>query len=622
VRNIGRQAIHIQANAATRAHSTATISAIVVEKTTTAGIVVSDSEATIKYTVLRRIQLDESGRGTAINIQQSRAAKDSLGRANVKITGCVVDGSAHVGVYVLGSDATIESTIVRNTISDNAAAYQTGIMSASTGNDLSERANITVRSTIVENNGLTGVRVDGADLTLENSIVRGQGSYGFFAQYNHETDTRSVATIRRSIVDKNRNSGVVALGSDLEMVSSLVRDTLPEDGLRGVGVTIQADWEHDMPASGKLYMCRIERNRQQGIRILNANATIDTSVIYGTTSGEPSGAGWGIEIEGDSKSGPSDARIENSVVDCNQEVGLLIKGANATIDTTIVRNTMSNSQGISGIGFYIQDSEDHLRSNVTINASIVEKNRGLGIIMIGSDVTANSIIVRNTMPDAQGFGRGIEIQKSLYLGPSIVKLRGSLVEYNHEVGLISNASEVEIDATIVRDTKPNEQGLAGQGINIHFDEQAESPNATIRNCLIADNHEVGLYLGSSRAVVEKTTIRSTKVNALQEFGDGVAVFSEFGTAFALLTDVRIEDSARASISNFGGNLDLQSSTLECSLFDMSTQPFNELAGSFKDAGGNRCGCPDATRSCRMANAILEPPLPLPLSLPVPPLPEP
>jgi hypothetical protein len=71
--------------------------------------------------------------------------------------------------------------------------------------------------------------------------------------------------------------------------------------------------------------------------------------------------------------------------------------------------------------------------------------------------------------------------------------------------------------------------------------------------------------------------------------------------------VLIEDNVRAGIANFGATLELGESVLRCHDFDLDGEVVAEKQFVFHNLGGNVCGCPEATDTCKLVSAALEPP---------------
>jgi hypothetical protein len=64
----------------------------------------------------------------------------------------------------------------------------------------------------------------------------------------------------------------------------------------------------------------------------------------------------------------------------------------------------------------------------------------------------------------------------------------------------------------------------------------------------------------------------------------------------------IDNSDRAAIASFGGALSLSNSALRCQAQDFLVQDFEGQLPSLDDAGGNLCGCPEASEACESTNA--------------------
>ncbi len=84
-----------------------------------------------------------------------------------------------------------------------------------------------------------------------------------------------------------------------------------------------------------------------------------------------------------------------------------------------------------------------------------------------------------------------------------------------------------------------------------------------------------------------------------------------GTASSVFVNAtRIDDAARAGLSNFGAFVSLGSTAIRCAAFELEGEPFNGSNFSFENRGGNACGCPVADEKCVAVSAGLEPPAPV------------
>lgn len=538
---------------------------VTVERVKNAGIQVSDSDAWIEQTVVRNAQGVTDDQGGGINVFGVGAG------SKVTVLASVVEENEHCGLYVEGSEATIEASIIRNTYCSHCEAPANGVFLNNYNNGLTGRPKAYIRGSIIENNENLGILLVAADLTLETTIVRGSGMGGVYADEGSEAD------IMASIIESNHWIGIKALGANVELSTSVVRNTLVDpDGVSGFGVDCQEGTSTHSPSTVVVRGALIVENHELGIRNHNSNLTVEASVIRAT---QPSsnGHGWGIYTYGDSLDGRYSATIKATTIEKNRELAMLVEGTDADIDSCIIDTTIPNLDGFFGRGISVQSTLGGDPSNVNIRTSIIRNNRESGLFVEASNAT----------------------------------IHGSLLSKNHEIGLFVVGSNATINASIVRGTEPNAFGLNGRGINIQGREGGGPSKVAIWDSLSEENYEIGLFVSSSDVKVESSTIRGTKTNASGQFGDGISIASVGNSANVTLTDVRVEDSKRASISNFGGTVDMFSSTLQCSAFDITSQYFNGYMAAFFDKGNNHCGCPDATGVCIMANVVLEPPTALP-----------
>jgi hypothetical protein len=353
------------------------------------------------------------------------------------------------------------------------------------------------------------------------------------------------------------------------------------------GVTLDRVWVHDTGdrgivlqpagAAGSLTVVGslIERSHDYGIYASGSEILIEASVVRDTLPDMVhQGAGRGIAIQRSCPQGqcedglPGSGTVVGSLVERNHEAGVFI-GGQATIEGTLVRETLpraTDQRGGSGVSVESCGTNDGCttpkRSGATLRGAVLERNQDASLLVMGSDVTLENTVVRDSLPQMvdQPYGRGINIQLSCYQGMcdpahrSIVSLVHSVVERSHEIGLFVADSDVTLDATLIRDT-------------------------------------VALADGT--------------------FGDGISVRADFTPTRVEVTGARIENSARAGFLSFGASVALESTVIGCAAFALAGESSASMTFKFEDRGNNFCGCPSADGACKVVSAGLEPPLPLP-----------
>ncbi|WP_129575214.1 MULTISPECIES: right-handed parallel beta-helix repeat-containing protein [Sorangium] len=654
-----------------------------VERNHGIGVVV-DAEATIEASVIRGTQpSDEVKLGGGISVLDV----DNTGeRADVAIRACLVEQNHDVGVLVSGSDATIEASVVRGTEHNSVTELGGGINIV---DHEGERADVTVRACLVEQNQDVGVLVDGSDATIEASVVRGtqpsedaKGGWGISVQQDSAAYGRADVTVRACLVEQNHEIGVFVSGSSATIEASVIRGTRPSSTAKGGrGIGVENDAETGGRADVTVRACLVEQNHEVGVFVSGSDAAIEASVIRDTQSSNNTSGGRGIGVQHGRETGErAKVAIRECLVEQNHEVGVYVDGSDATIEASVVRGTQSSDHATGGRGIGVQDyGETGERAAVTVRACLVERNHEVGVFVAGSDAAIEASVVRGTEPSEDGTGgRGINVQDDGETGERAdVTVRACLVEQNHEIGVFVAGSDARIEASVVRGTEPSEDGTGGRGINVQDDgETGERADVTVRVCLVEQNHDVGMFVASSDATIEGTILRATQPNVVRAtqpqldvddqggiglgvvgtratgqrasvavrgclveenhqsgvvishsdaridasivrttkalanaFGDGIDVDS--GTA--IIENATINGNTRAGVASFGSKVTILDATLFCNAFELNYESSNGVEGNFEDSERWQCTrrdakhCAEIDGSCRALSAGLKPP---------------
>ena len=423
--------------------------------------------------------------------------------------------------------------------------------------------------------------------------------------------------VTSSLLEQTREVGAHVSGSRVTALGTVVRGTLTTAaGAGGRGVNAQASSVTGARADLTLRASLLDANHDLGVFVVDSDATIEASVVRGTLPASQ-GDGRGIAIQNGGAPGErASLLLRTSLIEENRDMGVRIRASDATIESTVIRGTLPNATGGRGRGLAVQDDPSTgERSAVTVRTSVLDQNHEVGGAFSGSDATVEATVVRGTLPIANGGGHGLFIDHDAGQR-SDVALRSCLVEQNHEVGVIIDGSDVAIDATVVRATSPNADGLFGLGMQLQPACTASSCDASVRSTaavratLIEESGEAGIFVFTSDLSIEASVVRATRSNADDRYGDGVVVLAAWGPAQAIVAGTRIEESARAAISSFGGFVALGSSVLACQGVDLDGEDYEGVASAFEDQGGNACGCPDVKESCQLASSGIAPPEPL------------
>jgi hypothetical protein len=338
--------------------------------------------------------------------------------------------------------------------------------------------------------------------------------------------------------------------------------------------------------------------------------------------------------------------IVGSLVEQNLEDGIFSSGANLTIDGSVVRHTQprafdqAGGRGVTSQSFCQFTTAEVFcdpaaKGNTIVRGSLFEQNHELGFAAFGTDLTFESSVVRATLPQAsaQGEGLGIAVQPFCVqtsgggglcdaTSRAQATLRASLVEQGHDCGVFIGASDATLEGMVVRNIMPRADNQEwGRAISIQHlcfltptgptCDPTTRASAIVRGSLLDQVHEVGLFIANSDGTVEASVLRGIAPQVSDAlYGDGITVVGVGGVASALVTNVRIEESARAGLSNFGAFVAAQSTRIQCASVELAGEP-SDKPFQYEDRGDNLCGCPSAERPCQVKSSGLKPPSPVP-----------
>jgi len=341
-------------------------------------------------------------------------------------------------------------------------------------------------------------------------------------------------------------------------------------------------------------------------------------------------AARGLSLEATAEAAP-EVTVAGSLIEHNDVLGVYISGAVVTIDGTAIRNSQPHpSHQEGGRGLNIRRAcpdgicDPTARASVTVRGSLLELNHELGIFVVGSDLTLEGSVVRDTLPQASDlrFGRGLSVQVACdggnFCDPmtrSTATIAGSLFERNRYSSIFVAGSDFEVLSTVVRDTLPQAaDGHGGRGIDCQAGNGPDSAaplipsGGAIRRSLIERSGAFGVMLASLSASVEDTVVRGTvPSDAGDVFGDGIAMVDRGSPTHVVVSRCLVGDSARAGVASFGAAVSLDTTAVTCAAFPLNGEPFEGRDFSFTDEGQNGCGCPAPDGECKILSDGLEPP---------------
>jgi hypothetical protein len=299
---------------------------------------------------------------------QQRVTLHGVCPERVSLDGGVVIEASASGSVVRGlsvSSAT-EAVLVRG--ADGVSLQQLWLKSSGRAGVVAERMrgssgaarSLLVERTLVDNATGSGIRAGGYQLTVRDTHVRYVAELaeryalgrGIWVTPGRFVDDRGVSAsgglrISRSLVEGCHDAGVMLEGVSGSFDGVIIRDIRGSSmarelglGPRGHGISVEAELARDIevPSSITIRNSLVDGAHDAGIRIRGASATIRESVVRRTLSASGACAGHGLRVLSDgARSANLDVR--SSLIEANEQSGMQLVGANATITDSIVRLT-------------------------------------------------------------------------------------------------------------------------------------------------------------------------------------------------------------------------------------------------------------------------------------------
>jgi len=470
-----------------------------------------------------------------------------------------------------------------------------------------------VHRSLVERATNVAMSVVSASVSIDTSVVRdtapGQGGSGFGIQ----AEGGSVS-VMAAVFERNADAQLVIFGADAAIDGCVIRDALPNRNFQTNALGVGAQLYMGHRARLTVLASTLERNATAALFAHGGDVFVGSTLIRDTqpeTSDQE--AGHAILAQPDpSSSEASSVTATRSLFERSHSVAAVAFGGNLTLDHCVVRDTLPQaSDGTAGVGVQAQDdASTKLRTSLTVTGSLVERNRSVGLSVLGSSGTVSATLVRDTLPrESDGtFGHGIGVAADLATTQkAALALTGSVVTGNRELGVACAGADLVMDRSVVSWTRPGSQG-DGIGVYSGLDgTNVDTPRGTlaIARSLVANVILVGVSVDHTDATISQTWIHGVTASPLDgTFGDGVLVQRD---AVVTASSCRIENAARAGLSMFGtAQVTLGNATLACDTIPLD----GEEQSSLTNDGNLVCSCAGSTTACQVVSSDLQPPPPI------------
>lgn len=386
---------------------------------------------------------------------------------------------------------------------------------------VADATDVTITGALIERTTKIGLSPWGSTMAVEGSIVRntkddGSGSWGRGIHAENLGTAQANVNVHDSLIERNSYAGIVAFGAALSLEATVVKETLPgSNGSYGLGILAQKSGSR---ANVSVRMSVVEKNHDIGVLVISSEAMIEGTMVRGTQPNASGTAGMGIYAQGavTSKAERSSVTINHSVVDRNRTNGILAAASDVVVTATIVRRTIADGNVGNGIA-----SEDDLsgmhRAVLQVKDSLIHENDERGLFVAGSDAVLEGLVIRDNK------GHGIEAIRTADSGQrSSVVLRTSQIERNGGVGVYVSSADIQFDSTVVRDTQPMGAEPFGFGVSVRGDVDVPA-KIVMKAGLIENSLGVGVQIVGCEGWIEGSVIHGTTSGGLGLSGSGIAV---------------------------------------------------------------------------------------------------
>ena len=367
-------------------------------------------------------------------------------------------------------------------------------------------AHLSLQDSLIESARDTAGKANGAGTTVELTDVvmrdtkctkAGEGGSGL------RLDGKATATLTRVIIERVKESGIRLkhLGTFAVVTDSVVRGVSANDN-NDFGLPLAVVSESSLEAHNSLFRGGV----YQGLSLNNATVMLDRCVLADTEATASYGNGYGIEASGGSTLVLQGCLLENNTalaVGAWEDSDLDVRG-------TLVRDTMTDSQGNGGAGFAIYGS------GLSLAYSLVENNHEVAVRCEGpgSAVVIEDSVLGDTQPDGGTYGFGINASSQCQL-----TARRTLLDRNHRAGIaVSVSAQAHLEDSVVRASR--EVSYVGSGTGATVEAQGR---LTMERCLVDNNVYAGVVAFGAKTEVElsEVIISDTQVGTGSELGRGI-----------------------------------------------------------------------------------------------------
>jgi hypothetical protein len=273
------------------------------------------------------------------------------------------DGSSIEGVEITGGSTGVEVSGAHDIAITSVSIHDTAGHGIAF-DDVKGAASGVVKRSLIDHAHDAGVSTYGAALTLEDTEVRNtsptyaggravgvmSGASRFFMGSDPSVRTPAQLTLTGSFIHHHAGAGVLVDVANAAIDRTVISDIGPGQLGRGAGIEARANALHRRPTMLKVTSSVIERAHDVGVRIWNADASLEDTVIRDVGADQTSRClGNGIRARYDLLRDLDLARdqditqrlkVSRSVIELAHQAAVHVEGGGAIVEDSILRGTL------------------------------------------------------------------------------------------------------------------------------------------------------------------------------------------------------------------------------------------------------------------------------------------
>jgi hypothetical protein len=379
--------------------------------------------------------------------------------------------------------------------------------------------------------GAHGITIGGGSVAKISAVrVHDTGRIGIAIGAPGDSGAR--ATIERVLIERSVEHGVLVYGSELTLGDTVIRDIASRMGKQGSGISIEEDHEKALSSTATIRRVLVERAHDVGVVALGSTASIAGSIIRGTRA-RPSdlGAGMGVASMRHPKTmKPSSVTISGSFIEDNTHANVYVFGSSVAIDRTVLQKARPReSTKCCGDGIAA------LEATVDVKRSLVAAHRNTGIVAVASKATLEDTIVRDTIAATDGkSGYGVGAMIGGATGSTVTLLRCRIAR-NQGAAVAAFGSAVRIEGSALVDTTVKENSTFGDGLFVTawLDDAGTYPaSADVSKTVIAKNARASIFVRGARVSIAESSLTCNGFdietsNQIGITGSGAPILGDF-----------------------------------------------------------------------------------------------